>query len=45
VTFHGKNRINGASAASYRLMKKEFSGGIVIPPVITSSWARNLPEE
>jgi hypothetical protein len=35
----------GDSARNYNLMNEESTGGIDIPPGITSSWTRNTPEE
>jgi hypothetical protein len=41
----GKNGITDDSAVNYHLMNEESTGGIVIPPGITSSKTRNPAEE
>jgi hypothetical protein len=45
VAVHGKNRINGASARNYHLFDDESTERMVIRPGITSSGAKNPPEE
>jgi hypothetical protein len=44
---HGRGiyRRSGYSARNHQLMDKESTGGMAIPPGITSSWTRNLQEE
>jgi hypothetical protein len=41
----GIHRRNGYPARNYRLMDKESTGGIVIPPGIISWWKRKTTEE
>jgi hypothetical protein len=45
VTVRDKIRINGDSAMNHHLMDEESIEGTVIPQEMSSSWARNLPEE
>jgi hypothetical protein len=33
------------SAGNFQLTDEESTGGIYIPPIINSSWTRNLQEE
>jgi hypothetical protein len=41
----GKKGINEDSTGNYNQMDEESTGGMVIPPGITSSWTRNVLEE
>jgi hypothetical protein len=42
LALHG---ISGDSAGNYHLMDEESTGGMVIPPGITSSGTKNPPKE